>query len=143
MIAIIDYGVGNLNSVYKAVENLKGKPILTSNFKDLKKADKVILPGVGAFKEAMSLIKKIGLNKAISDFIDSGKPFLGICLGLQLVFPNSYEGGFCRGFGVIDGIVKKFHFSNLKIPHMGWNSLEIKKSDILLKGIIEIGRAHV
>ena len=124
MIAIIDYGMGNLRSVAKALEAAGAADVrITSDPKIISQADKIVLPGVGAFKEAMRELRRLGLIKAIKDNIFK-KPFLGICLGLQLLFSESEEGGKVKGLGIFPGIVKRFP-DKLKVPHMGWNQVRI------------------
>ncbi|MBN1997712.1 imidazole glycerol phosphate synthase subunit HisH [candidate division KSB1 bacterium] len=122
MICIIDYGAGNLRSVQKAVEYNGAKTVVSSNSRDIAGADKVIFPGVGAFGKAMEAIQQLDLQTAILDFIHSGKPFLGICLGMQLLFENSQENPEVAGFGVFKGQVKRFP-KDFKVPHLGWNVL--------------------
>lgn len=126
MIAIIDYGMGNLRSVQKAFEFINQKSIITSDKKIISKADKIVLPGVGAFEQAIERIKSFGLDKVIYEQIERRRPFLGICLGMQLLFNSSYEGGKHNGLGILDGDIIKFQ-GNFKIPHVGWNDIEIKK----------------
>ncbi|MDP2981301.1 MAG: imidazole glycerol phosphate synthase subunit HisH [Candidatus Omnitrophota bacterium] len=127
MIAIIDYGMGNLRSVQKAFEKFCSNVIVSASANDILKADKIVLPGVGAFKTAMDELKKRGLIDPIKESIGKGRPFLGICLGLQLLFSESEEGGRIKGLDVIKGKVKRFkHKDGLKIPHMGWNRIEAK-----------------
>ena len=133
MIAIIDYGMGNLRSVQKAFEKVGAKARITQNVQDIKMADKVVLPGVGAMQPAMSKLKELGLIEGIQNAINQKKPFLGICLGFQLLFEKSDEGGEVKGLGVWPGQVKRF--ASLKVPHMGWNQLQIKKDCPLFKGI--------
>src|SRR3990167_2440583 len=128
MIAIIDYGMGNLRSVQKGFERVGHDAIVTNNPQEIFSSDGVVLPGVGAFKDCMRNLREGGLINIIHKVIDNGKPFLGICLGLQLLFTESEEFGIHKGLGIIKGRVVKFSFSTqgLKITHMGWNS--IKKS---------------
>ncbi|MCK4904780.1 imidazole glycerol phosphate synthase subunit HisH [bacterium] len=128
MIAIIDYGMGNLRSVSKALESVGAKTIVTNKPEDIKSADAVILPGVGAFYRGMENLKDKKLLPVISEAVKSKKPFLGICLGLQLLFTESEEHGISKGLGLIKGRVKKFS-SGLKIPHMGWNQIRLKTED--------------
>ncbi len=136
MIAILDYDAGNIKSVEKALISLGQQPILTRDFSEIKKADKVILPGVGSFKDAMDHLKKYELDKAIYEFVETGKPFLGICLGLQLLFSGSEESSGVEGLGILEGdIVKIPSVDNLKIPHIGWNSLELTNNGKLFKDI--------
>jgi len=128
MITIIDYGMGNLRSVQKAFELFCPKVEVTSSAKDIAAADKVVLPGVGAFSKAMEELQKKGLAGAIRDSIKIGKPFLGICLGIQLLFSESEEAGRVKGLGILKGKVKRFKdTTGLKIPHMGWNRIATGK----------------
>ena len=131
--AIIDYGAGNLCSVQNAISRLGKDSIITANPSEIMSADRVILPGVGAFGDAMRSLAKKGLDKVISDYIKSERPFLGICLGLQLLFEESEESPGVSGLGIIKGrVVHIPPRKGLKIPHMGWNNIELsKKSDIL------------
>ncbi len=136
MIAIIDYDAGNLKSVEKALNYLGETTVITRNRDELLNADKVILPGVGSFGVAMDKLISYGLVQTIKDVADSGKPFLGICLGLQLLFESSEESSGVPGLGILKGeIVRIPDKAGLKIPHMGWNSLEIKTGSKLFDGI--------
>jgi len=123
LIAVIDYGLGNLRSVTKALESLGASIELTNKPEIISKANGVVLPGVGAFYKGIENINKLGLADPISQYVAKGKPFLGICLGLQLLFSESEEHGIHKGLGIIKGKVKKFE-SSLKIPHMGWNVVQ-------------------
>ena len=136
MIAIIDYGMGNLRSVQKALEKAGASTQITQNSENILKADKIVLPGVGAIKPAMEKLKKLGLISTIKDSI-TNKPFLGICLGFQLLFETSDEGGEVKGLGIFPGTVEKF--TQLKVPHMGWNQLLIKNKDCPIWNGIEEG----
>ena len=132
-IAVIDYGMGNLRSVSKALESLGAEVCVTDKPTDLEKAKKVILPGVGAFPAAMRELKSRGLDSAIQQAVRSGKPYLGICLGLQLLFEESDEGGSkSRGLGLLPGRVSGFPVESkngaLKVPHMGWNQVRRGKA---------------
>ncbi|HDZ4931767.1 imidazole glycerol phosphate synthase subunit HisH [Campylobacter jejuni] len=137
MIALIDYKAGNLNSVSKAFEKIGARNFIAYDPKDLQKADKLLLPGVGSFKEAMKNLKELGFIEALQDqVLVHKKPILGICLGMQLFLEKGCEGGVCEGLGFIEGEVVKFEEGlNLKIPHMGWNDLEILKQEPLYKDI--------
>ncbi len=143
MITIVDYGMGNLASVKNAIKRYTDKVVVSSMPNDIKKADKLILPGVGAFKDAYDEIGKRGFRGPILDFIKTGKPFLGICLGLQLLFTKSFEDGEHEGFDIIKGNVVSFEKAKgIKIPHMGWNNIisnsRAKISGCpLLKGVSE------
>lgn len=136
MIAIIDYGMGNLRSVQKGLEKVGAAAIVTSDPSAIADASKVILPGVGAFGDAMVELRRRDLVQPIRAAIDSGKPFLGICLGLQLLFEVGHEGGRHEGLGVLAGEVVRFQVpSPLKVPHMGWNQLKIERPAPLLTGL--------
>jgi len=138
MIAIIDYDAGNLNSVEKALMKVGAEPVVTRDPAVIEKADKVILPGVGAFGEAMEKLKSFDLVEPIKKVIASGKPFLGICLGLQLLFEYSEEKEGCKGLSVLKGGIKRIPDApGLKVPHMGWNSLTVKENAKLFKNLPE------
>ncbi len=138
MIAVVDYGMGNLRSVSKAIEHVGADVKVTRNPQDLKDAKGIVLPGVGAFKDAVRNLKEFGLWEIIIREVEKGKPFLGICLGLQLLFEKSYEFGETEGFGFIEGEVVRFELpKEFKIPHMGWNQVYKKKESELLKNIKE------
>lgn len=138
MIAIIDYGMGNIHSVRKAFESLGAESVVATRPADLEKCQKIVLPGVGAFSDAMAELKKQGMLSAIKEQIDNKKAFLGICLGMQLLFEQSQEAGKTKGLGVLQGKVKKFSDKNsLKVPHMGWNQLKVNPKCPLLKGIAD------
>ncbi len=142
-IVIIDYGMGNLASIYKAFRYLGFEALITDDVSAIKNASKLILPGVGAFKHAMNCLDIKGISCAIKDFVKTGKPLLGICLGLQLVFTESYEEGVFSGLDLIKGRVKRFtgkdkSGSRLKVPHIGWNSVqwtEQAKKCFIVKGL--------
>ncbi len=136
MIAIIDYGMGNLRSVQKAFEYLGFEAVVTSDTKIMEKADKLVLPGVGAFGDAIATIREKSFDKVIYEATDKKKPFLGICLGMQMVFDKSYEYGEYEGLGLIKGEVKLLP-DNVKKPHIGWNSLNIKMRAPLYEGLPE------
>ncbi len=138
MIAVIDYGMGNLRSVQKALEEVGAKTLVTSKPADIKKCDKVVFPGVGAFGDAMKEVRRIGMDDAIQCAIEDGKAFLGLCLGLQLLFEKSEEAPGVNGLSVLKGEAKRFRFSDksgLKVPHMGWNTIETVAGSGLFKGI--------
>lgn len=127
-VAIIDYGLCNLFSVIHACNHVGLDTVVTDDYDAIMTADAAILPGVGAFGEAMAHIHKKSLSVAISDFIASGKPFLGVCLGLHLLFDNSEEFGNHKGLGIIPGIVKKLPAHSGKVPQINWNTIEISES---------------
>lgn len=136
MIAIIDYDAGNLKSVQKAFEYLGENVIITRDRKELLNAQKVILPGVGAFKDAMDNLKKYELDYVIREIVKNKVPFLGICLGLQLLFESSEESPGVEGLNILKGkIVKIPKNGDMKIPHMGWNSLDLRNNGRLFEGI--------
>jgi glutamine amidotransferase len=144
MIAIIDYGMGNLRSVQKAFETAGHQAAVTRDPRVIADAGHVVLPGVGAFADCMANLETYGLAEPIRKAIASGKPFLGICLGLQLLFTESEEFGVHKGLGVLPGRVKKFSFGNgraaaahprLKVPHMGWNGVVVQREAPPLRGI--------
>ena len=136
MIAIIDYGMGNLRSVQKAFEFLGFEAIVTQEPKDILKADKVVLPGVGAFCDAISTIKEKKLDEVIFEVVKQNKPLLGICIGMQLMFDKSYENGEHIGLGILSGEIVRLPDTEL-IPQIGWNNLDIKKGSPLFKGLSE------
>ena len=136
MIAIIDYGMGNLRSVQKAMEAVGYSATVTADPDAVTRADKVILPGVGAFADAIAHLRQSGLAEAFSEAVRAGKPCLGVCLGLQLLFDVSEEDGEHAGLGLIPGRVVRFPSEpGLKIPHMGWNTLEVRRPNLLLDGL--------
>ena len=127
MIAVIDYGVGNLFSVEKAVAALGADVKVTSDKETIEAAEKIILPGVGAFGDCMKNLEATGLIPTIKSLVADGRPMLGICVGLQILFDGSEESPGAKGLGLIHGMVKKINAPGLKIPHMGWNSLTIRE----------------
>lgn len=131
-ITIIDYGMGNLYSVVNAFKALGAEPIVTSDVEEIRNAEKILLPGVGAFGDCMANLEKSGLIPVIKEALNSGKPFLGICLGMQVLFEGSEEDPGIPGLGFFKGQVKKIQ-TEYKIPHMGWNSLELKNSSPLME----------
>jgi len=141
MIAIIDYGMGNLRSVQKALEKVGATAQITHDPNEIEKAEKVVLPGVGAIQPAMERLTSLDLIPAIKTSIAKKKPFLGICLGFQLLFEQSSEGGETSGLGILGGTVERF--SSLKIPQIGWNQLHIKNAEApILKGIEESANVY-
>ena len=136
MIAIIDYGAGNIQSVNKALRHIGCDTIITRDKEQILKAEGAVLPGVGSFGDTMDTIKSYGIKDTVIEYTQSGKPFLGICLGLQLLFPASEESPEAEGLSIFDGTITKIPSGEgLKIPHIGWNSLDIKKTDGLFKGL--------
>ncbi len=138
MIAIIDYGVGNLFSLSSSLKAIGADTVITGDTETIRKADKLILPGVGAFCDAIGKLKETGLDKVIKDEVKKGKKLLGICLGMQMLFNKSYEYGEYEGLGFLEGQVVPMKDSipdTLKIPHIGWNKLNIKGENPLFKYI--------
>ena len=136
MIAVVDYGVGNLKNVYTALKKLDLDVIITSDLYKIDDADAIVLPGVGAFKDAMDNLVKYDLISSLEKTVKKGKPLLGICLGMQLLFEKSYEDGSWDGLGFLQGEVVRFS-NDVKVPHMGWNSLCKNKDHKLISNIEE------
>lgn len=142
MIAVIDYGVGNLFSLTASLKYLGAETVVTNRSEDIAKADRIILPGVGAFEDAAAKLRATGLVDTIMSETAAGKPLLGICLGMQLLFEESHEYGVHKGLGLIKGTVasidedlKKQGITDLKVPHIGWNALDFKADEPLFKYI--------
>ena len=132
---IIDYGMGNLRSVKNALIAAGGEPLVSADPEDVRGAERLILPGVGAFGDAMKNLRRCGMDAAICDAVVAGTPLLGLCLGLQLLFTGSEEFGNHEGLNLIPGRVRKFEFPGLRVPHIGWNQLEDMRRSPLLEGI--------
>ena len=138
MITIVDYQMGNLRSVQKAVERVGGNAIITSDASQVAAADALILPGVGAFGDAIAEINRRDLADPIRDFVQTGRPFLGICLGLQLLFEHGYEHGTHQGLGILPGDVRRFELpSDYKVPHMGWNTVRQTAPSAILDEVVD------
>jgi glutamine amidotransferase len=136
MIVIIDYGMGNLRSVQKAIEAVGRRAEITTDPDRVRRASRVILPGVGAFADAMAELRRTGMDQAFTEAVRAGKPCLGVCLGLQLLFTTSFEDGEHQGLGLIPGrVVRITSRPGLKIPHMGWNTLTVRRPIPLLEGL--------
>jgi glutamine amidotransferase len=136
MIAILDYEMGNLKSVSKALETVGAEVRITRDPAEAARADKLVVPGVGAFRDCMAALQKYNLDQAIRDFIASGRPYLGICLGMQILMEESEEGGRFKGLGIFPGKVVRFAPElKLKVPHMGWNRLNPEKTCRILEGL--------
>lgn len=136
MISVIDYGAGNIRSVYKALKHIGCDCVITRDKNEILNADGAVLPGVGSFGDTMDTMKSYGIKDTVIEYINSVKPFLGICLGLQLLFPESEESPNVKGLSVFDGTITKIPSGEgLKIPHIGWNSLKINEKSRLFKGI--------
>ncbi|KKK39432.1 imidazole glycerol phosphate synthase [Mesobacillus campisalis] len=142
MIGIVDYGMGNLFSVSKALERLEIPYFISEDPEELRKADALLLPGVGSFRDAMERLNALGLTEMIRDYTAGGKPLLGICLGMQLLFEESMENGVTKGLGLLQGKVERFpgvtaEGEAYKVPHMGWNRLRFENSSPLTENISE------
>ncbi len=139
MIAVIDYGMGNLRSVSKALEHVGADVRVTSDAAVVAAADGVVLPGVGAFARCMENLRAAGLHESVYAAVDSGRPFFGICVGMQILFDESDEFGRVEGLGVLPGRVRRFEpgHDELKVPHMGWNQVSIERSAPHFRGIEE------
>lgn len=140
MIAIIDYGVGNLFSVTSSLRTLGAETVITSDPEEIRRAAKLLLPGVGAFSDAIAKLRAAGLDRVIIEEVQKGKEILGICLGMQMLFEKSYEYGEYEGLGLLKGSVVPMAGkipSDLKIPHIGWNALKIKRQHKLLRYVNE------
>lgn len=136
MVAIIDYGAGNLQSVKKALDFIGTDSVITDDKNEIKAASHVILPGVGSFADAMNCIRERDLENTIKDVADGSKNFLGICLGLQLLFSSSEESPGVKGLGIFDGEIVTIPKDNgVKVPHIGWNSVELKQNNGIFSGI--------
>lgn len=146
MIAVIDYGMGNLRSVQKALEAAGARTRVTSDPADLARADKIVFPGVGAFGDAMKELRRRRLDGPIRDAIAGGKPFLGLCLGLQLLFEKSEEAPGVKGLCVLKGEVRRFRFpakSGLKVPHMGWNRIKTGSAVCGLRSAVKAQKTNI
>jgi len=135
MITIIDYGVGNLRSVYKAFKAVGSDPLISFSKKDVLTASKIVLPGVGSFGDGMAGLRERDLEDSVRTVIDQGKPFLGICVGMQLLFDRSDELGEHAGLGILSGKVTRFNDSGLKVPQTGWNQLQVQTKSPLVYDI--------
>ncbi len=136
MIAVIDYGVGNLFSLVSSLKAVGADAVVTGEEKEIRRSEKIILPGVGAFEDAKRKLSESGLDKVIKEEVKNGKPILGICLGMQMLFEKSYEYGEHEGLGLLAGSVVPMEGripSGLKIPHIGWNALSVKKEHPIFK----------
>lgn len=136
MVVVVDYGMGNLRSVQKGFEKIGAVAVISRDPDEVARADRLVLPGVGAFPECMKNLGRFDLIEPVVEFVKSGRPFLGICLGLQLLFDESEEFGLHKGLGLIPGTVKAFDRNmGLKIPHMGWNQVRFAKKSPIFEGI--------
>jgi len=138
MISIVDYGMGNLRSVQKGFEKVGHSATITSDPREIARSDKVVLPGVGAFCDAIAELKRLDLVSPLHDLVAAGKPLLGVCLGLQLLFETSYEGGEYTGLGILPGKVVRFVLPRpYKVPHMGWNQLQLRGDQPIFRNLAD------
>jgi imidazole glycerol-phosphate synthase subunit HisH len=135
MIALIDYGAGNVRSVLKALETVGAGVRVATTPNTVRSAAKVVLPGVGAFADCMSALRRLGMTEAIYEAVHSGKPFLGICVGMQVLFDSGEEQGRHEGLGILSGRVVRFTHTGLKIPHTGWNQLILRRNHLLFQNL--------
>src|SRR5256885_362759 len=142
MIALIDYGAGNLGSVYKAFRYIGADIEVTADAGTVASADALVLPGVGAFAHCMRGLESVSLTQATKEFVKSGRPFLGICVGLQMLFDSSEEMGEFPGLGVLPGRVVRFPSNGLKVPHIGWNELRFRDDAALFHGLDQGERVY-
>ena len=137
MIAILDYDAGNLHSVEKAFQALGEPCMITRRYRELSQADRIVVPGVGAYGTAMQQLKRYELDRMIREFAESGKPMLGICLGLQLLFEGSEESGGVEGLGILEGKILRIPKTDgIKVPHVGWNSLTLRGNGRLFSDVV-------
>ncbi|NMO97201.1 imidazole glycerol phosphate synthase subunit HisH [Paenibacillus lemnae] len=141
-IAVVDYGMGNLHSVSKAVERLGYEPLVTGVREEILSADGIILPGVGAFGDAMEHLRESGMDQVMLEASSGSTPLLGICLGMQLLFSESEEHGSHKGLDILPGKVVRFTGGEVKVPHMGWNSLQFQKPEHPLFAELEEGHVY-
>jgi len=141
---VIDSGSGNLHSVQRALEAVGARVLVTADPEMVRAADRLVVPGQGAFRQCMTALRERGLDQAIRDFVATGRPYFGICLGLQVLFEDSEEHGGCTGLGLLSGHVLRFrpNDAQLKVPHMGWSSVRGAKGDPMMRGIPEGGHFY-
>lgn len=135
MIAILDYGMGNLRSVSKALEHVGAQPELTNDHDRVRAADGIVLPGVGAMPRAMDGVRRLGLDELLRERVDAGIPLIGVCMGMQLLFESTTEHGGAEGIGLLKGPVEGLPAEGLKVPQIGWNPIEWKRADTLNVGL--------
>ncbi len=132
---VVDYGAGNLRSVARAIAHVATAPVVSADPADIDRAGAVVLPGVGAAADTMENLRSRGLVEPIREYIDAGRPFLGVCMGLQALFDSSEEGGGQQCLGILPGVVRHFGHTGLKVPHMGWNTVEWIRDHPVTEGI--------
>jgi len=135
VIAILDYGMGNLRSVAKALEHVGGAPVLTSSHARVREADRVVLPGVGAMPRAMKEVNSLGLDGLLRERVEAGVPVLGLCMGMQLLFESTEEHGGAEGIGLLRGRVERLPANGLKVPQIGWNPVSWRRESRLIEGL--------
>jgi imidazole glycerol-phosphate synthase subunit HisH len=135
VIAILDYGMGNLRSVAKALEHVGGEPVLTSSHARVREADRVVLPGVGAMPRAMKEVRSLGLDELLRERVEAGVPVLGLCMGMQLLFEATEEHGGAEGIGLLRGRVERLPANGLKVPQIGWNPVRWRRESSLIEGL--------
>jgi glutamine amidotransferase len=135
VIAVLDYGIGNLRSAEKALQHLGVDAALTTDPAVARQAAGVVLPGVGAFGRCMEQLRESGLEPVVHEAVEAGKPFLGICVGMQMLFDSSEEAPGCKGLGIIPGEVRRLPVTTERLPHMGWNTVKIRTGSVLFDGI--------
>ena len=135
MIAVLDYGIGNLRSAEKALQHLGVEAALTTDPAVARQAAGVVLPGVGAFGRCMEQLRESGLEPVVHEAVEAGTPFLGICVGMQMLFDSSEEAPGCKGLGIIPGEVRRLPVTTERLPHMGWNTVKIRTGSVLFDGI--------
>jgi glutamine amidotransferase len=136
-IAVLDYGMGNLRSAEKALEHVDARAAITRHHEEIRAADGVVLPGVGAFPRAMAEVRRLGFDELVRERLDSGVPVLGICLGMQLLFEGSTELGGAEGIGLLEGSVEALPANGLKVPQIGWNPVSWRRESELARGLPE------
>ena len=134
-VSILDYGMGNLRSVYKALEHVGARPELTADHARVRQADAIVLPGVGAMPKAMEHVRSLGLDELLHERVAAGVPVLGLCMGMQLLFESTTELGGAEGIGLLDGAVEALEAAGLKVPQIGWNPVAWRRDSILIAGL--------
>jgi glutamine amidotransferase len=136
-VAILDYGMGNLRSVYKALEHVGADPELTADHARVRAADAVVLPGVGAMPKAMESVRRLGLDELLRERVDAGVPVIGLCMGMQLLFESTTELGGAEGIGLLEGAVAELDAPGMKVPQIGWNEVAWRRPSVLNEGLPE------
>jgi glutamine amidotransferase len=134
-LAILDYGMGNLRSVYKALEHVGARPELTADHARVREADAIVLPGVGAMPKAMEQVRALGLDELLRERVAAGVPVIGLCMGMQLLFESTTELGGAEGIGLLEGPVEELDAPGLKVPQIGWNPVAWRRASVLIEGL--------